>query len=131
MTGIPIVESPHLPDGTAFLVGPGGFAYHVERAPLRLYDAIAWPDTHLDRLLVDAGLFDVVHAARAAAFAHLERELDRMCTETGLDPEAAWRRPRVAADRRRRDAAWRIGYEFAIHQPTFDPGAFVRAVTSP
>lgn len=103
MTGgveFPVVESPLVPPGTAYIVPVSPAAY--EWPPLRFLEH-PWPPATYRLTEAAAG-------ERRRALDYLAGLLDRLCADVSLDPEAVWRGP---LRHRTNEAAFRAEVAYA------------------
>lgn len=105
MSEFQLLESAAVPPGTAYLV-PAGAAFDAPMPPVLLWQRDPWPTSTLP---------EPAATARLRALDHLAGLLDDWCAELGLDPERAWRGPKIAAAVFVRDAAtWRAEERVAL-----------------
>lgn len=104
MSEFQLLESAAVPPGTAYLVPAG--AFDAPMPPVLLWQRDPWPTSTLP---------EPAATARLRALDHLAGLLDDWCAELGLDPERAWRGPKIAAvDSFALNVGWRATERVAL-----------------
>lgn len=87
--GFQLMSSPHVPAGVLYVVDRSAGWSQWSTGPITVREDVWWQDPPWR--MTEPALTE-----RQKALGFLEDRLDRMCRDVGLDPELAWRRPRLA-----------------------------------
>lgn len=114
-----LIASPHVPEGVMYVVDRSSGFEQWSTGPISIREDVWWQPEPW-------GMTEPALTERKKALGFLEDLLDRMCRDVGLDPELAWRRPRLEERDRAKLASHRWIVEQRIGMSVLNPSSVLK-----